>query len=375
MDREITAEERKEDASVAPQGDTAATTPAAPVNRHVKVEEAPQFMGTPPAQKRNKTAGEIVFDVGTYGGLSFLGNEALSTLIMDQTAEKGIFHKMYEASAKAVSKTPVLNKLKYVGEGRAAYLLWATLGGFALVLPVKWMEDRKGSIVRKIDNFFHGRNSDDNPDTAAAHAEMDNAPKQSWSSLGEGRLVTVGSALAMDSLIGWPKAPIAKLFDKPGKLNDYAGIDRLSASFARWMGKKFDPAHRGAIDHVLATVHDVEHRYKIDPKVEGRFAKTVSIASMVMTISGALTLLFYASSKAFARGQQLRQDQRSGIVHAPTGAATTVTAGNSQATVRAEELDTTPDAQQDTGKPQPTNRVASVENLSRMAAETPQVTV
>ena len=344
-----------EDADLAPLSDAQAIDRAHGELGKAAPLVSEQLMETAPAPKRRKTAGEIVFDVGTYGGLSFLGNEALSTTIIQQTKPKGMLQKLYEPSVEFVKKLPLVNKLNYVGEGRAAYMVWATLGGMALVLPVKWMEDRKGELVRKLDNFLHGRNTDEDPHLASAHDEMDRAPKQSWSSLWEGRGVTVASALTMDALIGWPKAPIAKLFDKPGKPNDYITIDRLSATIARKVAMVFDPSKREGIQHVLKTVTDVDKRYNINPAHEGKMAQVVATASVMMSISAALTLLFYGTSKAFAHGHEAKH-VRKRTAQQPTPVGTEMRDADSSPTT-------------EPGKNDPSTKVVNVESLSRVAAD------
>lgn len=315
------------------------------------------LMGVPPAQKRKKTSGEIAFDITTYGGLSLAANEFLSTAIMEQTDKGGILHKLYKPMEDASRKLPGLSKLDYVGKGRAMYILWATIGGMMLVLPVKWMEDHKGKVVRLFDNLLHGRDTSQDPKLDAAHREMDQAPKQSWASLWQGRAVTVASALGLDSLVGWKHSAITKLFDKPGKPNDIASFDRMSATFARWIVPKFAPQHAAGIQEVLNTVTDVEKRYAINVAKEGQITKTVTTGSMLMVLSGALTALFYVSSKAFARRQELKQSKP----HAkPAPYADTVLA------------DTAVEPTPEPAPHRPTPQIAKVEHLDRVS-DAPQL--
>ncbi len=263
------------------------------------------------ANKRKKTAGEIAFDVSTYGGLSLLGNEVLSTTIVTQ-AENGALKKWYEPSVNFFKNLKGFNKFDYVGSGRMPYILWATIGGMMLVLPVKWMEDRKGALVRKFDNLFHGGDTDKDPEIAAAHAEMDRAPKQSWVSLWEGRLITVASALVVDAVVGWPQAMFAKLFDGTKHLKDYMSFDRLAVTGARKTVGLFDKEKKQLFDTIFENVQDPAKRYKIDPAIEGKATKVLATGGSLLTLSLALTILFYATSKSFASGQQKRRERKLG---------------------------------------------------------------
>ncbi len=312
-----------------------------------------QLMGMPPAQKRKKTGGEIAFDVTTYGGISLLGNEILGIGIIKQ-AENGVLAKWYKPFTQWSQKLPLLNKLSYVKEGRASFLLWATISGTLLVLPVKLFEDNKGKLVRFYDRHFnkHGNQQQ----LAAAHKEMEDAPPQTWSSLGEGRLITIGSALAVDSLIGWPGAPIAKLFDRGGKVNNYASFERATTTLSRNIVGMFSDAQKD-INAKLPHIDDALIRFSTKKMNDTNAVKLMSLGGSLLVLSTALTALFYASSKAFARGKtakdEAKQQQQAANMRVPESAIASISEEPSRSDTAAPTI--------------PGNRIVQVENLDRVA--------
>lgn len=235
--------------------------------------------------KRKKTSGERAFDIATYGGVALLGNEAAS-LVITKSIEPGAvagnsyrkFSSWFESLTRYINRDtgkPILSKYivdKQAFElgARLPFLLVATLGGMLMVPFVKALEDNKGSIVRKFDRLFHGNRADTDPELVAAHKEMDNAPKQSWSSLGWGRVTTVVSAAVADYAFGWRHAISTKLFG-----SEYASLDGIARKTADY----------------------TEKRFNLTPKGKG----WVDQGTWLLTLSATLTVLFYASSKLFAR--------------------------------------------------------------------------
>lgn len=357
METKDTVQKETGEASTAAAARAAATGLAAP---------SQDLMGIPPAQKRKKSAGEVAFDLTTYGGVSLLGNEALGMAITKQT-ETGFLRGAFRKTQQIAEKLPLLNKLPYVHE-RSPFLLWATVSGTLLVLPVKMLEDNKGKLVRLFDRIVRGKNAENDPDLAARHNEMENAPRQTWASLGEGRVITVASALLVDAFIGWPKAVITKLFDKPGKPNDLASFDRISTTLARQFvrhnleskatltAEQYGVLKQITAREAITDLSRIGERYST--KGEGAVAM-LSLAGTLLTLSTALTALFYVSSKAFARGKEAKQQQPTALPAA------------SPSKVRLDESGL-PSVEQapSEGQEKPGTRVAQVENISRVATPT-----
>lgn len=174
--------------------------------------------------KRQKTAGEKLFDISVYGGIMWGVNELLSASIgrgvmkgegllergMKQATGKPEFLKGYYD--KLVNKLPQ----SLVGSlGRQAIGIFIlTTGGNLLVPVIKFLEDRKGKIVRWTDSWLESKDPKHAERLEQAHTEMDQAPKQSWATLWEGRSIVLGAAILIDFVIGGKDAPSTKLLDK-----------------------------------------------------------------------------------------------------------------------------------------------------------------
>jgi hypothetical protein len=238
--------------------------------------------------KRKKTRGERLFDFLNYGGFGLVGNEVASLVIMKQTKPEGLIHKPYESFRNFFTK---LEGKKFVPEyatsGRLPYVVFACIGGMFMVLPIKYFEDRKGAMVRKLDQKLHSKQENESPAIVAAHQEMDNAPRQTWASLWKGRVVTVFSALAADSVFGWEKGVLAKAL-KGTKAERFSSLDHIANETAKkWI-----------------------QVFKTAPEKQIKTAETVNQFTWLLTLSTTLTILFYATSKLFAKNQAIHKEQR-----------------------------------------------------------------
>lgn len=270
--------------------------------------------------KRKKTWGERRFDLVTYGGWALLGNEAASLAITESVGKnfegkprfaRGLYEK-FESKVGALSKYFEGFKqpgfLRYVGDyiggtkltsyigahvPRLPYLLVATIGGMLVVPFVKDREDRKGEIVRKLDQKHYGMaRAEQNPELVRAHKEMDEAPKQTWGSLWKGRVTTVLSATVADFAFGWPEALTTKIFKNNATYQKYASLERLSDVFAEKTTK-------------MATA-----RFDLGDKSQKIMRKVVGNGTWLLTLSSSLTVLFYASSKLFARKREEKIERK-----------------------------------------------------------------
>ncbi len=166
---------------------------------------------TPILHKRKLGAGELIFDFGIYGGVSWILNEIVSTVIANSIykadpaagrLKDGLLHKGFEKTVDAMHTH--LNPMKWL---RTPFFLIAemfmmTMGGHLMILLSKPAEDRKGSIVRWIDNALSGGKGEADPGIKRAHEEMDAAPKQSWFSQIWGRVLVVATAISQHFIMG-----------------------------------------------------------------------------------------------------------------------------------------------------------------------------
>ena len=86
--------------------------------------------------------------------------------------------------------------------------------------------------------------------------------------------------------------------------------------------------------------------------------KWLALGGSLLVLSTALTALFYASSKAFARGKDEKQERKE------------QRAAQMGYSLRSEDMDAAPEQSiqtEQTSSPKPTTRVAQVESLSRVS--------
>lgn len=241
----------------------------------------------PVTEKRRKTWGEHLFNWTTYGGFALLGNELAATAIVQQKDKAnwiGDAYRRGESFLKGVGKP---GALKYI-QGRMNYINFAIIGGMLMVPFIKLLEDNKGRLVRAADIVVYGTEAQTDPKIVAAHAEMDQAPRQSWGSLLKGRLLTVAMAYTVDSTVGWREGFLARQL-KGTRFEKISSLDHLSKFFAEMMSNLF--------------------KVKTEPT-----RTMLQRGSELLTLSTALTILFYASSKFFAARREERS-QREMAIH------------------------------------------------------------
>lgn len=105
-------------------------------------------------------------------------------------------------------------------------------GGFAVLVPMKLLEDRKVELVKKWDKEIYGPAVDD-PQIEQAHRELEQAPKQSWSSIFGSRILSL-IPFYITTLALWSHdSPLAKA------TKGAVYMDRPIAAVSRKIGKTF----------------------------------------------------------------------------------------------------------------------------------------
>lgn len=242
---------------------------------------------------RQKTGGEHLFDATTYGGLALVGNEMTATWIVEQKTKQNLIGQAYREGDSFFKNLGKPGTLPYL-QNRFNYISFAIIGGFVMVPFIKWLEDNKGRCVRFADRIFYGERAN-TPEIAKKHEEMDNAPKQSWGSLGKGRLLTVAAAYTVDATINWKDGLLARAL-KDTRFKNYASAEHLSNHASEWLNNKIAPMRNLSPEKALVQ--------------KGFINNLVGLT----TLSAMLTILFYASSKLFAKKRDEKLERR----HLPT---------------------------------------------------------
>jgi hypothetical protein len=258
----------------------------------------------PAHHRRRESMGEHLFNLTTYGGVTWIANEAISTVSWNWIAKEGTAGNRWFTAVK--EKLP-----QWAHEPWRIVAL--CIGGTLLVPVVKFLEDRKGVLVRRGDLLFEGERAVNDPKLQEKYREMEEAPKQSWGSLAKGRAVVMGLAVALNELCGRDGTPSEKLL-RGTPLNKYSTMDRMGASIARdttrlpglrWLEK--DPIKREAIQEARKAAHFVP----LDAAKEGRVVGALGgTFGFVLVLSAILTAIFYGSSKIFAARRDAKLQQR-----------------------------------------------------------------
>jgi len=157
----------------------------------------------------DQSPGEVLFDRSVYTGIGFGANEILSLIIAVEGRHYG-GKKLYDGATKkfatSINKVNKLVGRKPVVHNEAGDILEVgtlLIGGTLLVVPMKWLEDRKASIVQKLNHGLdklHGNKLDDEAlkirDKEVAE-DIACEPKQTWGSLITGRVLAVLSNMVI----------------------------------------------------------------------------------------------------------------------------------------------------------------------------------
>ena len=140
--------------------------------------------------KHVKTRGEQHFDWVTYRNWGYYTNVGLSLLAVYWVERMQSGQKFMASLVRGMESLGVPNK-----NGWASYLAGKTFfltGGFAVIPPMKWLEDRKVELVKKYNReLYYGAKADTDPVVIQSEKELEAAPKQNWSSVISSRLLAL----------------------------------------------------------------------------------------------------------------------------------------------------------------------------------------
>lgn len=154
------------------------------------------------------TEGERKFDFRAYNLIGYILNAAISVVavwLVDRTATG---QRWLNASSNFLGE-----KLK-VSPDTVKFFATKTFfltGGFAVLAPVKWMEDRKAQLVRKWNREIYGARADTDARILQSEKEIEEAPKQNWASIGWSRALALVPFYLGYWLIWERKSPLSKV--------------------------------------------------------------------------------------------------------------------------------------------------------------------
>lgn len=262
-------------------------------------------------KSHKKSGGEIIFDRTVYTGIGFGVNEASSMIIADELRYgnnkyfgKEIFHKAAEGWVKMLKLKDKVSKdgKQITSLARAENTLEVgalLIGGTLLLLPMKWLEDRKENFVRKINHGIDKMRGRDKDDAAIQARDQEVAetiacqPKQSWTSLIIGRIsaVVTNMLILSNTVFAEPRATQVKDFSEKH-------VTKLTVKADKMMGDKPNSALKRMMGDPTK------------PFEERRFPRYARIAAIETLYTVSSSVVLEIVSKLTARKKPLVHDSK-----------------------------------------------------------------
>jgi hypothetical protein len=168
-------------------------------------EQLSPHVKTHAPKKHWMTEGEKKFDFLTYTGINYGLNVLLSLGAIYWANRTKSGHDSLKGFGEFVGKIPGINKDSAEFIANKSFFL---TGGFAVLAPVKWLEDAKTHLVKKWNREIYGTKADTDPAIQRSEREVEEAPKQGWASVISSRClalipfyITVGLLWSRTSLL------------------------------------------------------------------------------------------------------------------------------------------------------------------------------
>jgi hypothetical protein len=231
-----------------------------PFESHAVADTAPAAMPLASANRGHfVTAGERKFDRRTYRTLGYYVNVLLSVAAVaavERTAGGQRFIDgigNFARTHASALKPKTIDTIEMLA--RKSFFL---AGGFAVLAPMKLLEDRKLPLVKKWNREIYGAQADTDPHIQQSEHELAAAPKQSWRSVFASRMLALVPFYAGYWLLWDRTSPLSKATNgelhamgneaiaamektNPAKLSEIAAkgfyIDKPIATASRWIGK------------------------------------------------------------------------------------------------------------------------------------------
>ena len=184
---------------------------------------------TPPSKAKHvESLGERKFNFLTYNVIGYMANVLMSIGAVYWVERTHGGQKFMDGLVKAAKKIPgVDGGLAKIVASKSFFLT----GGFAVMLPMKMLEDQKAEWVKKENQKIYGDKANTDPEIIQSQKEIEIAPKQTWASLGGSRLLSLVPFYITTALMWDRTSPLAKAT----KQTVY--FDRPIGAVSRWIGQ------------------------------------------------------------------------------------------------------------------------------------------
>ncbi|MFM9889713.1 MAG: hypothetical protein ACKVOE_03580 [Rickettsiales bacterium] len=177
------------------------------------------------------TAGEKRFDLRTYWGVGYVVNALLSVAAVVWVERSHGGQKFIENAGTWFKGNLQWTRLSAETLQSLAKRTFYLAGGFAVMAPMKWLEDNKVEKVKKYNREIYGDAANTDPVIVQSEHELEQAPKQGWKSFLSARALALVPFYATIGLLWEKKSPLANLTQ--GKVY----MERPIAIVSRWIGK------------------------------------------------------------------------------------------------------------------------------------------
>ncbi len=184
-------------------------------------EQAQPAMPTGVASgKHIRTEGEKKFDRLTYSTVGYVINALLSVVAVyaiERTHRGQQWMERFVAKAQGV--LPLDRRTSKMLATKSFFLT----GGFAVLLPMKWLEDAKVRLVKKWDHAIYGEKAETDPQIVQSHRELEAAPKQTWASIFSSRVLALVPFYATVGLL-WDRTSLLSRATNPALKENLARV-------------------------------------------------------------------------------------------------------------------------------------------------------
>jgi hypothetical protein len=210
---------------------------------------------SPLPAKHFKTIGEHKFNRRTYNHIGYLANALLSVAAIYWAERTRGGQKFIHDFGELAAKIPKINPETAKFLATKSFFL---AGGFAVMVPMKWMENKKAELVKKWNQEAYGAGATTDPVLLQSQKEVEAAPRQTWASIFGSRILALVPFYATVGLLWSNKSILSKLTNpelralskdaiKTMEKADPSGFSKLAAkgiyfdrpiaAASRWLGK------------------------------------------------------------------------------------------------------------------------------------------
>lgn len=201
------------------------------------------------------TIGEHKFNRRTYNHIGYVANALLSVAAIYWAERTRGGQKFIHRLGELAEKIPILNPETTKFLATKSFFL---AGGFAVMVPMKWMENKKAELVKKWNQEAYGARATTDPVLLQSQKEVEAAPRQTWASIFGSRILALVPFYATVGLLWSNKSILSKLTNpelrvlskdaiKTMEKTDPSGFSKLAAqgfyfdrpiaAASRWLGK------------------------------------------------------------------------------------------------------------------------------------------